>query len=164
MPDKRHLLTLLLLLLAGPCRAAAADGAPLRGVDTVAIHIQGLERDLETYGVTETSLKTALEQRLAAAGIKVVKPGETERVPGSAVLTLRLTLNRTVFYFFLYNLHMAVQSRLPLARDPRAYTSITTWSDTKIGMLMPRELGKIRDLSLQQTDEFLKVYRQQNPR
>jgi hypothetical protein len=162
LPEKRHLVLLLLLVLAGPC-LAADGGAPLRGVDTVAIHIQGLEHDLKTYGVTEASLKSALAQRLATAGIKMVEPGDIDRSPRSAVLTLRLTLNRTAYYFFLYNLHLAVQSRLPLDRDPQAYTWVTTWSNTKIGMLMPRERGRIKNLSQKLADEFLKEYRRQNP-
>lgn len=163
MSEKRYLVPLLLLLLAGPCLAATDGGIPFRGVDTVTIHIRGLERDLKTYGVTDAGLKAMLAQRLATAGIKVVEPGEIDRYPGSAILTLRLTMIRSPYYFFLYNLHLAVQSRLPLERDPRTYTWVTTWSNTKVGMLMPKDQGRIKNLSLELADEFLQEYRRQNP-
>jgi hypothetical protein len=102
-----------------------------------------------------TSLKTALAERLAAAGIRVIDLDELGRHPEAGVISLRLVLNRAPYQFYLYGLNLSVRQRLSLSRDG-AFTTVKTWSQTRNGMLMPRDLGDIRELSLQLLDNLLR--------
>ena len=164
MAKRRHAWLVLLLLLA--CAGVRADvsmvGAPLAGIDTVAISIQGLQQDLETHGISAATLQAALAQRLTAAGLRVVQLEDIGRYPQSAILSLRLSLIRAPYYFYLYGLRLEARSKLFPAPGERSYAAVTAWSDMKIGLLMPSEAGKLKDYSLELTDLFLKEYQRQN--
>ena len=165
MPERRYAwLALLLLFAATGSRAGiSVGGMPLAGVDTVAITIEGLQQDLKTYDISEATLKATLAQRLTAAGLHVVETGDIGRYPKGAILSLRLSLIRAPYYFYLYGLRLEARSKLLPSPGENAYAAVTAWSDMKIGLLMPSEAGKLKDYSLELTDLFLKEYRSQNP-
>jgi len=161
MRDLRIIVLLLLLPLAAP--AAAQDGgASLRGVDTVAISIQGLDHDVATRDFNRRELRRLLAGRLADAGLHVIDDGDLDAHPGAVHLTLDLNLIRSPYYFFLYGINLSARQRLPLDRDNRAYTTIKTWSDGQNGMVLPRDLDSLNDLSLKLADRFIREYRKQN--
>jgi len=162
MPDLRVIVLLLMLPLATPAATAADGGASLRGVDTVAINIQGLDRDVATRDFNRKELRNLLAGRLADAGLHVIDDGDLDAHPGAVHLILDLNLIRSPYYFFLYGINLSARQRLPLDRDNRAYTSIKTWSDGQNGMLLPRDLDRLNDLSVKLVDGFIREYRKQN--
>ena len=165
MPERRYAWLALLLLFAatGSQAGISVGGTPLAGVDTVAITVEGLQQDLETYDISEATLKATLAQRLTAAGLRVVETGDIGRYPKGAILSLRLSLIRAPYYFYLYGLRLEARSKLFSSPGENSYAAVTAWSDMKVGLLMPSDAGKLKDYSLELTDLFLKEYRSQNP-
>lgn len=161
MRDLRIIVLLMLVPLLAPA-AAAEDGASLRGVDTVAISIQGLDSDVATRDVNREELHSLLAGRLAEAGLHVIGDDDLDAHPGAVHLILELNLMRSPYYFFLYGINLSARQRLPLDRDNRAYTTIKTWSDGQNGMLLPKDLDRLNDLSLKLADRFIREYRKQN--
>lgn len=162
MPDPRTIVLLLMLTPAATAVAAPDGGASLRGVDTVAVTIQGLDRDIATRDFNAAGLRGMIAGRLADAGLHVIDGGDLDAHPGTVVLTLRLSLIRAPYYFFLYGINLAARQRLPLDGDNRAYTTIETWSAGQNGMLLPSNLDKLNDVSLKLADKFIREYRRQN--
>jgi hypothetical protein len=153
---------LLLFVVSGARAGISVGGSPLAGVDTVAITIQGLQQDLETHNISEATLKATLAQRLTAAGLRVVDMGDIGRYPKGAILSLRLSLIRAPYYFYLYGLRLEARSKLFPAPGENTYAAVTAWSDMKVGLLMPSEAGKLKEYSLELADLFLKEYQYQN--
>lgn len=128
-------------------------------IDTVAISIKGIERDLYSHNISANTLKADLTERLSAAGIRVIDIGQLADHPGADVITLRLTLNRAPYYFYLYGLNLSVRNRLSLAADGSSFTTIKTWSQTRNGMLMPKELSNIKQMTLQLLDNLIRAHK-----
>lgn len=151
-----------LLMLAAPFTATAAtddfEYGSRKHMDTVALNIKGIHRDLGTWNITTDTLRDTLADRLNSAGVRVIEMGELVNHPEADVITLRLTLNRAPYYFYLYGLNMAVRNRLALSPENSGSTTIKTWSETRNGMLMPGELGNIRRMSLQLLDSLLREH------
>lgn len=160
----RQLLSPLLglLLLAVPLTtAAAADDfayGNAKHMDTVALDIKGIHRDMVTWNITAETLRADLSRRLAASGVRVIDIAKLASHPGADVITLRLTLNRAPYYFYLYSLNMALRNRLALSPQNNGSTTIKTWSETQNGMLMPGDLGNIHRMSLQLLDNLLREH------
>lgn len=163
-PRPSPLLLLALLLALGSVRAAVpAGGAPLRGIDTAAVHIEGLTGEVRSSRLNEERLRSLLAGRLSRAGLRVVGVDEIGKYPRGALLTLRVSLTRSPYYFFLYGINLTVHSKQALDGDRDVYTSVKTWSDGQVGMVQPTEMNKIRDLARELTDRFVAEYRRQNP-
>jgi len=162
----RHLssqASLLLLLILGHAQGAVPnEDTPLRGINTVAINIVGLSSEVRSHRLNEEQLRSLLAERLTGAGLRVVGVNRIGAYPRGAVLSLRVNLTRSPYYFFLYGINLTVHSKLSLAGDRDVYTSAKTWSDGQVGMLMPREMRKVRDLSLELANRFIEEYRRQN--
>ncbi|MEX2523615.1 MAG: hypothetical protein WD750_01540 [Gammaproteobacteria bacterium] len=153
---------LALLLLAVPFTTAAAtddfEYGNRKDMDTVALDIKGIHRDLGTWNITVETLRADLSKRLAASGVRVIDISELASHPGADVITLRLTLNRAPYYFYLYGLNMSMRNRLSLSPEGSGSTTIKTWSETQNGMLMPSDLGNIHRMSLQLLDNLLREH------
>ncbi len=127
-----------------------------KDIDTVALSIEGIHRDLGTYSVTTQSLKSILSERLSDAGIRVIDMSELADHPQAVVISLRLSLIRSPYYFYLYGLNMAMKNRLRVSGDGAGLALVKTWSDTRNGMLMPRDAGDIKQISLDMLDKLLR--------
>ena len=150
-------LCLALLALSFAVMAASDHRTGARkNIDTVALSIEGIHRDLGTYSVTTPSLKSILSERLGDAGIRVIDMAELADHPQAAVISLRLTLIRSPYYFYLYGLNMAMKYRLPVDGDGGGFALVKTWSDTRNGMLMPSDAGDIKRMSLEMLDKLLR--------
>jgi hypothetical protein len=172
-----QLLRVLLLgagvVLLAPVAVAAPQAAdklqtweslPLRGVHAVAFVIDGLDDDgLSPYGLSRSGLLAGVAERLRHAGLEVVDPAALPDRSDAALLSLHVRLMRAPYYFYLYNVRLALRSRLPLAQDAGAYTTIETWSEGSVGEVQPTSLGTLSDYSLLLVDRFIAAHAAQNP-
>ena len=154
-------------LLCGPGAGQAAETATafqaMTGIHAVALQLEGIEDDYSAHGLVRPELERLLVARLAGAGLEVIPPGNWLDRQDSVLLTLRLRLNRAPYYFFLYNINLAMHSAVTLASNPGAsFATIMTWSDGWVGDMQPTELAQVREFATLLVDRFLAEYHVQN--
>jgi hypothetical protein len=109
------------------------------------------------------ALKTQVEQRLQAAGLKVVSPAEAQSMPGAALLEIGLNTVESTYYYYSYSTTLRVRQKIPLAGRQGAFLPVTAWSDGQTGIVLPSNLNTINGYVLNYVDRFISDYRAQNP-
>jgi hypothetical protein len=133
---------------------------PLKGIDTVAVNIDGSYQSYERYGLIPQRLKTLITQRLEAAGLRVVDADQVPQIPSAALLNLQIRINETAYYYYAYGLNLALRQKVPLLSG--SFTTVSTWSDGQVGAMTPIQLVNINDYSLHLVDNFIRAHREQN--
>lgn len=133
------------------------ERATLRGIQAVSVGVEILTPDIEKDGVTKSQLKADVEQRLLAAGIRLV-PTSTEN------LSLSVLALRTKEGLYAYSLLLELAQPLFLMRESRIVLT-ATWKMAALGMVYQRNLPEtLRAHIANLVDAFTKAYREQNPK
>lgn len=147
------LLACLLGLCLLPGAATAATAGALAGAKSVVLEIDGVDEDLSAHGLSRKGLEQELTRRLEGAGVEVIPGSELGR-DGAAVLRFRVRLVRTLYYFYLYNVNLTLNSKVAL-QGGNAFTTLPTWSDGWTGSLQPTDVGLIGRYAGDLLDRFL---------
>lgn len=157
----------LLLMIHGGVAAddRLADGSylspvPLKGIQTVAIHIDRPRQQYDHRGFDIDKLYAAVRQKLEAAGLRVIEPHEVETEAHAAVLNLRIRVNEGAYYY-AYGLSLSLQRKFDI--NDLGYTTLRAWSDSRVGALRPGEFPRLSHQSLDMVDQFLAIHQQHNP-
>ena len=140
-----------------PARAAALHHAQgvLGATDSLVLVIDGVDEQLAAHGLSRVKLEEAIASRLLAAGMQVVPEAALSARENAGVLRLRVRLNRAPYYFYLYNVNLTLNSKLPLNHGGDAFITTPTWSDGWVGALQPTEVGQIQDFAEELLARFL---------
>ena len=158
-----HLLLLAAFLVAAPAIEAADMHGPMTGIRAVALELEGIEDDFASTGLVRATLEQELARQIQSAGIAVIPASDWVAHPGGALLTFRLRLSRTPYYFYLYNVSLTLYNAVTLASSPgRAFSPVITWTDGWVGEMQPTELAQVNGFAAQLVDRFLAEYRAQN--
>jgi hypothetical protein len=159
----RHRLALgiALPLLAAPVwgEDSAAQRATLKGVTIVEVVVEAMDPVAEQDGLTRSQLQTDVELRLRQAGI-TVGPTLTGHLYVN-VDTAKSGQGQT----YAYNVAVQYMQQVVLARDPKAPPIFaTTWETGGVSMIAASRLGEVRQDVANYVDQFIKAYREQNPK
>jgi len=137
--------------------AAENHRESLRGLSAVTVRVERLSEEARAGGLSEQALRAEVEQRLKAAGLKVLTPSEAAQTPGRPVLYVRV--NARLPYSsdtYAVNVTLALLQDVTAARDPGlTIREAKTWDAgylrTWPRQSLPQVMNTVRDL----TDEFV---------
>jgi hypothetical protein len=153
----------LLPLIGSPAAAGdtAVERATLRGLRAVAVVVEDLGRLEGRAGLSQTTLRAAVEEQLSRAGIDVV-PAPKE-APGFVYLYVRIRgLRGSVYPIWAVMQEYALKQGVVLARDTKIISVGATWSKHAISLFTDDALSRLRTDIEKGVDEFIGVYRSVN--
>lgn len=167
--NSNPLLKVLLLasvFSATPLYPAAPKEAinTLKGLPGVRVVVEAIDEEARDHGLTEESIKTAVESRLRQSGIRLLS-NEEARTPKSGwsylyVLIHTLDVRQGEFVF---NVNLSFFQAVQLVRDPSIVTLAATWdTDMTMGMRPAQEIRGIRDSVLSMVGDFITAYKSVN--
>ena len=160
MLTKTSVPVVLLLALATAHPALAADESverqTLKGIKTVAVHVEALRPEVEGDGLTQAQIKADVEQRLREAGIQV---------NDAATATLIVNVNAVLVGQGapVY----AVSAQVDFEQDVVVRgldAPASTWSIGGMAAVGRANLPMVRDLVRSKVDKFIDAYFSVNPK
>ena len=184
MKAKRHVVVLAVLAVLIPAlwavvRAAEkTDGtAPqpklaveqrdtLRGLQGVAVAVEGLEPEVEQLGLTSEALRTDTERQLRQYGIKVLSHQEQLATPGMPCFYVNVNVKgaETVLPIMAVSIQVELQQHVSLERDPTIHCVAATWKTAGVGTVSRSKLGQVRDSVKDLVARFINDYLAVNPK
>jgi hypothetical protein len=135
------------------------DRATLKGITEVQVLVETIDPEVERHGLTQSQLQTDLELRLKQSGIKVVSAS-----PASLYVDIQI-MRVMVLPLYAYSLEVAFQQPVRLDRDLKiSHVSAPTWSLSGSGVIMRQRVRELRSRVIEQVDQFINAYREQNPK
>jgi hypothetical protein len=157
MNRKLFVLLASLALPLGGAGDAALERATMRGLKAISVAIDPVAPEVEKEGVTADLLRTRLEERLQAAGIKV-DPASIE------FLGLRLISVRAARGPLAIAASIGVYQPLTLNRDRTVKTVAQTWEVNTVLLADPKMVYRACMDSVDElADRFVAAYRAVNP-
>lgn len=164
------LATALVLFSVRPAQAVWLGGshddfsyATLSGINAVSVSMVGFSPSFRRYGLNSSAVKAQVEQRLRAAGLKVVSAAEAQRMPGAALLVINLSTAESPYYYYSYSAAVEVKQKVALPSRKGAFVPVTAWSNGQSGIVLPSNLQNITGVVMEYVDRFISDYRTQNP-
>ena len=145
----------LLSSVTSPAAAVNHTQGVLGATDALLLVIDGLDEELAVQGLSRMKVEQAISSRLLAAGVRVVPENDLPATKNAGVLTLRIRLNRAPYYFYMYNINLTLNSKLPITDGSQAFTTIPTWSDGWVGAIQPTEAGQLQGFAEELLTRFL---------
>lgn len=135
----------------------------LRGLDGVYVAVEPPGHAVEAQGFTAATLRTDMEVKLRAAGIKVLSKRQWTETEGAPVCYLVLNVVNDValekvagFTLYAYEVRVELNQDVILVRDRAAKALSPTWSSSYLGVTnsLPRIKAKVREMM----DRFIDAY------
>lgn len=141
----------LLTGFIAPAGAFDADVSreTLRGLTAFYVLIEELNPNVAKYAnlqknqITVQTLKSQVESRLRAAGIRVLSWEEMLRTPEQPILYVSVNTHEYEKFWFAYNILVEVRQAVTLAGQPGRRISGATWSMNMTGVM---NIGQLRTL------------------
>jgi len=158
---------LLMLLPAAAARAVDSDLsrqtlAGLRGVHVVVEDFQqgmaSYGQALRSAGLAKDQLQRSVEERLRAAGLRVVSGQAWMGTPGRPILYININLHETDRYAFAYNTGISVEQLVRLDTNPAVKTVASTWSLNMTGNVNVGNLSIVRESIRILLDRFIQAH------
>jgi ABC-type maltose transport system permease subunit len=151
--------------LAGMSSSAFAsdlkpDRESLKNLKGVYVNVQDVMRALEQEGLSKDQIRTDIELKLRAAGIKVLTHKEHHNEKGAPFLHVYLNTISTKQGAFIYSIFFGMLEEVSLVRNNIIIDAIT-WSMSGMGY------GYIEGIRAQinkRVDEFINAYLSVNPK
>lgn len=156
---RRFLSSILIIATFGSFAFASQSldniqAAPLKGIKSLRVLVEALDKDAETRGLTFQQIKTATELRLRREGIQIADGGEND----CPFIYVKInTLDRA------YSINISINEWVVLTRDQSISCFAATWSAASIGTssrpeyILNTGLGGLLDY-------FLNDYYKANPK
>jgi len=134
------------------------ERATLKGVSAFSVVVEGLDPDLERYGVTKKQLQTAVELRLRKAGLPVRD--------GVTLPYLYINVNSLIHDDGTASISIRVEFKqaVRLERDPTLSTMATTWDAGGVASYGVRRLREIVNYIGDFVDQFVNDFLAMNPK
>jgi hypothetical protein len=155
-------LTLIVAPLSGLDSKSARQS--LKGLTGLAVEVEDVG-SRKTEGVDPAKIKTNVEAKLKAAGIKILSADESLKAPGAPHLAVNLDSITGKDGTVSFELTLSVLQGCTLARDPNMkVTSCATWSRGKVGRANSNIPTFIDQQIASEVDAFVKAYAEVNPK
>jgi len=142
--------------------AFALEGEPerqfvLEGLDGVHVSVPAITGiDVDRGDITR-----AVEERIAAAGLKAIGDKEFLNYTDVKSLVVRVTpLKHSGKTFYSLNLDLTQMIDLPDKQSRKVDASL--WDDVSVGVVDASKDGQIKDVVLKQVDKFIDMWRRAN--
>lgn len=166
----RNLWIAVLVLVVGPISPTLAGDGPrdresLAGLAGVHVLVEPMDADVEQEELAQSTLRTDVEVKLRQAGIRVLTMTESALAPGSPYLYLRVSMLRVPeMPLYAVNIHLELDQRVMLARNPTIALLAPTWSTASTGVAGMNKLDWLRERVRDQVDRFINAYLAANPK
>ena len=138
----------------------------LQGLKGVRVLVEDLAPEVEREGLQKDRLQRLIEDRVRAAGIKVLTQEETTKTPGEPYLyvNINVTLSRDDEAPCSYSIDIALIQDVTLARNPIQTAYAITWSTGGVGLIGRKSLGELKESIQEMVDIFIKAFLDANPK
>jgi hypothetical protein len=158
----------LLMFIASPLLALNSEmnRSSLQGLKGVRVLVEDLASEVEGEGLAKSVLQKEIEDRLRAAGIRVLTQEETTQTPGEPYLyvNVNVTLSKGEEEACSYSIDLALIQNVTLVRNPRQTTYAITWSTGGVGLIGKKSLKDLKESVLEIVDLFVKAFMSVNPK
>ncbi len=155
---------LVSLLWFGTTQAAredVRDPPNLEGLPGIRLVVEQIDPDAARIGLDRKTLRTQVATQLHRAGIPLVADGyfvPILRVRGRIVTRLKHP------GVWAYSTEVRLEEHVHLCRSPHELYRATTWSSIDVGLCDAEEVRQIRGAIETQIEEFIRAYREGNPK
>jgi hypothetical protein len=173
----RRLLSILsvacLLAVAVLCTALhAADTEynrkTLAGIQGFLVVVNDLQLNVKPYAakanLSKEELLKDIENRLTAAGIRVLTQDEWVKTKGKPTLYMNLNTHEYQKYWYAYDIRIEFQQVVFMEANPAVKLLTDTWSTNLTGAVNIGTLQNLRRHMLDLADRFIGVYQAANPK
>ncbi|HSE84494.1 MAG TPA: hypothetical protein VLB01_08105 [Thermodesulfobacteriota bacterium] len=175
MNNKRHAVFLIatFVTLAFLCLPAFAEEKRLPEIDSLSSlkNLQGVEIAVvgvnlpEEVGLTQVQIKSEVELKLRAEGVRVLTGDEDSRTPGSPSLHVRVhTMDSPDQDLYVYSIRVELRQWATMLRDWEIKIYVPTWSTEVMGITGTANVKTtVLDAVRESIGRFTKAYRGVNP-
>jgi hypothetical protein len=158
-------LILALIPMAASGLDTKASRQSLKGLTGFAVEVEDVGAKTKTMGVDPAKIKSSVEAKVKAAGIKILSAEESLKAPGAPHLSVNLDSIVGKDGTVSFELTLAVLQGCTLARDPAMkIPACITWSRGKVGRANDKVGAFIDTQIASEVDSFLKAYAEANPK
>jgi hypothetical protein len=135
----------------------------LRGLQGVQVVIESLGPETKGDGLTVHRLRTATEEKLQMAGIKVLSEKENQTTPGRPYMYLNVSIVKYKYFpVYIYKNSVELVQDVYLVRAFKIRTGAATWSISTTG-IAPK-LADVRTSMEGLVNYFINAYLSVNPK
>lgn len=135
----------------------------LRGVCVLVENIQpNIQKYAQKYGLSAPQIQKEIEQRLRAAGIRVVSGNDWLNMPGRPALYVNINTHETEKYWYAYDIKLELRQIVFLEANPKVRTLTGTWYINMTGMANIGNLHVIKNDTMVLVERFVGAYRAVN--
>jgi hypothetical protein len=157
---------LFFVLWSSPAHAGntAQQGvSSLSGLKGVGLVIEDIDPAIEREGFTALQIQKDMEEKLRAAGIKILSEAELTKSPGMPYLYVNIfTFKDEDIY--AYHITLELKQMVSLVRKPSVKQSVATWKISGGGTVGAQKLPTIRTTVGEYINAFIKAYFAANPK
>ena len=129
----------------------------LSGLSGVGVVIEDLDSAIEREGFTALQIQKDAEEKLRAAGIKILSETELTKSPGMPYLYVNIfTFKDEDIY--AYHITLELKQMVSLVRKPSVKQSVATWKISGGGTVGALKLATIRTAVGEYINAFIKAY------
>jgi hypothetical protein len=153
------------VLLLAPVLRADSDAQRHTLAGLKSLHVQFTLRgdDLQDFGLDEVTLRPEIEAKLAAAGIVLVDAEASRSVPGVPWLFVEVsTMKADDSKGYAWLLHLDLQQRVCLERDPKVCESAATWEAWRFGSVGRHRVKTLHEDVIDLTGQFVGAWQTAN--
>ncbi len=152
----------ILSIIASPVFALNSEmnRASLKGLQGVRVLVEDLAPEAEQAGLAKESLQKGVEEKLRAAGIRVLTQDEAALTPGEPYLyvNVNVTFSKGEGETCSYSIDIALIQNVTLARDAGQTTYAVTWSTGGVGLIGKKSLSELQESVQGLADIFVRAF------
>lgn len=168
MRGKAFYFSAICILVAAPLFALNSEmnRSTLQGLNGIKVLVEDLAPEVEREGLAKDPLQKAIEERVRAAGIKVLTQEEAANTPGEPYLyvNVNVTLPKAEEPSCSYSIDLTLIQNVTLIRNPKQATYAVTWSTGGVGLIGRKALSELKESVEEMVDIFIKAYLSVNPK
>jgi hypothetical protein len=134
----------------------------LAGIKGVGLVVEDLAQDAEQEGFTTQLIRADAEQKLRAAGIRVLSDEALAKTPGMPYLYVNIFTFRDA-ELYAYHITLELKQMVSLVRNSGIKLSAGTWRVSCGGTVGAKKLGELRSFVLDDITRFISAYKSVNP-
>jgi hypothetical protein len=156
------------IFVASPLYALDSEinRATLKGLRGVRVLVEDLAPEVEREGLLKDQLQKSVEERLRAAGIRVLTQEEAVKAPGEPYLYVNINVNfaKGEDEICSYSIDVALIQNVTLVRTPKQTCYAATWSTGGVGLVGKKTLSELKGSVEEIVDIFGKAFFSVNPK
>jgi hypothetical protein len=134
----------------------------LAGIKGVGVVVEDLSQNAEQEGFTTQLVQADVEQKLRAAGIRVLTDDALMKTPGMPYLYVNIFTFRDA-ELYAYHITLELRQMVSLVRKTGVKQSVGTWKVSCGGTVGAKKLIDLRTFVLDDVSQFISAYKSVNP-